>query len=341
MVILMNHRNDPLDPQLSEELAPLKKVPERNPQAAARGRAQFLEQAASLAPKAATPGVKQTRRGKSFGFMALFGKSPAALAVRLVLIIAIAAGLLGAGGAAAVYAARDSLPGDSLYPVKIWGEDLQLAFARSPESVLDLNLAFAERRITEISAIMDEDEGLAAQAMLRLQHHTQNAIQTSAEISGGQAETAMQRLRQNLERQQQFMQQLQMKASQAEQPMLEQSSELLQQQIREMENQMRQEQDQLQQPQNQGGQQPLPTSQPGMQGEGNRQNQGQQTGGQQHNGQDTGQNDSQMQQTQPPEILAFTPTPTPTFFMQGSGKLPGTPKATPMPNEKQDSSKKP
>lgn len=86
-------------------------------------------------------------------------------------------------GAGAVYASNDALPGDVLYPVKMWTEDVQLAIA--PDNVdKDLYIQFANKRIEEAVKLIqagrfeDLDETAAGyqqrtelltQTMLRIQ----------------------------------------------------------------------------------------------------------------------------------------------------------------------------
>jgi len=58
-------------------------------------------------------------------------------------------------GAGAVYASSDALPGDTLYPVKTWVEDVQLAIA--PEDVdAGLLIRFAEHRVEEAIELIHE-----------------------------------------------------------------------------------------------------------------------------------------------------------------------------------------
>ena len=310
-------------------------------QAAARGRMQFLQEAASLAPALVQPAVKQKASWNIFGFLPLFGKKPAGWAVRLALIMAIAAAMLGTGGAAAVYAAQDSLPGETLYPVKTWGEDVLLTLASSPQTELNLNLEFAERRKSEIAALLYEDEELAAQSILRLQNHLQNAVRASELVKARWLYLSMQRLRDDLQYQQRLMLQLQLKADPAKKPFMEQSGETLQKELRIIEDRLQEQQRMQEQIQSvpEGGQ-GQPAGQPGKGPE---------------NHPDTGQ----MQQTPLPENpdhmptlakvnpeLTVTPTPTATLFPTGGAMLPGNgnyqagKEATPMPEEKQPGSGK-
>ena len=325
--------HDPLDPQLSTDLAPLKNVPDRQTQAAARGRMQFLQEAASLAPAIVHAAGKQNTSRNIFGFMSLFGKKPAALAARMILVIAMAAVLLGAGGTAAVYAARDSLPGETLYPLKTLGEDVRLALASSPQTELNLNLQFAERRMTEISALLDEDEELAAQSILRLQNHLQNAMQASQLVSGEQSMPALQRLRDALQYQQRLMQQLQLNTDPAKNPFTEQSGELLQQELDIIEDRVQEEQLLLQQ-QKQMQEQVQQGPQGGQE----------QPAGQPDKGQESRLDSGQLQQTSLPENPVITPTPIPLpqggEMQPGNGSYQAGKEASPMPEEKQQGSGK-
>lgn len=336
----MKPYNDPLDPQLSAELKALKEIPERDPQAATSGRMRFLQEAASMATAVIPARSKQEPVKKRSGFFYLFGKSPVGLAARLVLIITLAAGLLGLGGAAAVYASRDSLPGESLYPVKTWGEDVLLAFASTPQTELNLNLKYAERRMAEIDAVLDGDEELAAQAMLRLQSHMQNALQASAAINGEQSSTAMEQVRQALEQQQRLMRQLGENTDAAGESDLSQTRQMIQEQMRLMEDQLLEEEIQLQ-GENDREQQIQQNGEGGQGQEQDQQGQSQGDGGQQQSGQD-----GKMQATLLPGNPTFTPTPMPTLFPQGGAMGPGSGnqqaggETTPMPNEPQPGTKK-
>ncbi|MDO9546075.1 MAG: DUF5667 domain-containing protein [Pelolinea sp.] len=58
-------------------------------------------------------------------------------------------------GAGAVYASNEALPGDILYPVKMWAENVQLAIA--PDDVdMDLYVRFANNRIEEAGELVRE-----------------------------------------------------------------------------------------------------------------------------------------------------------------------------------------
>jgi hypothetical protein len=100
-------------------------------------------------------------------------------------------------GAGVVYASSDALPGDILYPVKIWTENAQLAIA-SDEMDVALYAQFTNDRITEVAQLIREgrledlDEAsagylnrsqLLSQTMARIQiDNPDNAIKLRLEL---------------------------------------------------------------------------------------------------------------------------------------------------------------
>lgn len=101
-------------------------------------------------------------------------------------------------GAGAVYASNDALPGDTLYPVKTWVEDVQLAIA--PEDVdAGLLIRFAEHRVEEAVELIHEgrfeDIEKAADGY---QRHTELLTQTMARVKAENPEEAI-KLRLELE----------------------------------------------------------------------------------------------------------------------------------------------
>ena len=115
---------------------------------------------------------------------------------------------------------------------------MRMDLIKSPEMELQLNLQFAERRMFEIAEVAEKDDRLAAQAMLRLQHHLNQALEATGKVSQEQALPAMERVRQTLQYQQQLMQQLMANADPAITPVMAQSRQMFQQQLHVMENQL-------------------------------------------------------------------------------------------------------
>lgn len=61
---------------------------------------------------------------------------------------------LSGGGAA--FASQDSLPGETLYPIKIFTENVRSVVARSPESKAKLEVKFASERVAEVKELLAE-----------------------------------------------------------------------------------------------------------------------------------------------------------------------------------------
>lgn len=111
-------------------------VPPPRPEAVRRGRMRVVAAAQRIRRRQAEPGWLQGRRWVS-----------ALLTAGLLLALLFGGGTLG------VRAAEASLPGDPLYPVKLWKESIELAWAEwqgDPAPVLARQL---ERRSEELEAL--------------------------------------------------------------------------------------------------------------------------------------------------------------------------------------------
>ena len=85
-----------------------------------------------------------------------------------VAIVAVAVGLaLFSAGGSTVYASQDSLPGDTLYGVKLVSEQIRVALTFGSSEKTELYLSLAENRIEEMAALADsirtKDVGKAAE----------------------------------------------------------------------------------------------------------------------------------------------------------------------------------
>jgi hypothetical protein len=106
--------------------------------------------------------------------------------VVFLLVAALSTAVLGGG---AIWAAKDSLPGDLLYPVKLAAEDVRLALASAPGGQVDLALQFVEERTGEVGALVATGRQVPDGAIARMERHiervlTQTAWATDEEITG-------------------------------------------------------------------------------------------------------------------------------------------------------------
>ena len=154
--------------------------------------------------------------------------------------------MVSGGGAAAVYAAQDSLPGEALYPLKTLSEEIRMNLSSSEETRLQLNLQYAERRIAELAEVAGEDDGLAARTMLRLQEHLNQALAATGKVSQDEAIPAMERVRQTLQQQQRLMEQLLVNSDPVHEQAMLHNRQMLTEQLRVVENGLLEDQLQLQ-----------------------------------------------------------------------------------------------
>lgn len=92
---------------------------------------------------------------------------PKRLAMSTLTIILIVLVAISTTGLAAVYAALQAIPGENLYGVKIWSEDVRLDLTSDPESAANLHLLFMNRRLEEIQAIAGEGKTEELQTVSR------------------------------------------------------------------------------------------------------------------------------------------------------------------------------
>lgn len=94
----------------------------------------------------------------------------------IVLLISLMFG----GTGAAVFAAQDSLPNQSLYQVKTFSEDIAARFSQRNNLRLHLELEFASRRVNEIVELSEMGVNAPDSVLLRLNQHLDQALETAA-----------------------------------------------------------------------------------------------------------------------------------------------------------------
>ena len=129
-----------------------------------------------------------------------------ALAIKLVLVLAVMFG--GAGVTAA--AAQSSLPHETLYPVKLLVEDVQLSLAASPDAQIDVHLEQAQQRVREMAQLTDRGVGIPAEVPARLQTRLQAALQIAAQLDDQHLPGALDRIQLRTQDQLREMERLQL-----------------------------------------------------------------------------------------------------------------------------------
>jgi len=178
-------KNQPtLDKELEDSLRVLRDIPERDTNAALRGRNLFLAEARDL-KRSVTPAAKRRHSKWMTNFQTVlpFRKEGVPVLTQVISALLILTTLLGGAGAGTVYAAQSSMPDDALYTVKIWSENARLELAASPEKDVDLLLEFTDRRVDEMLTLAEEGSEAPEPLMTQLQEHLNLAAQLCDQTS--------------------------------------------------------------------------------------------------------------------------------------------------------------
>jgi len=217
----MNTNN--FDPNLISKLRELKNVSTRNPQAAARGRAQFLAEASQLRETASN---RKSQRHN--GWSLIFRKETPAMKT---LISALTTLLLVFASATTVFAAQNDLPTEPLYGIKTLSEDASLWLTNDPASKLDRLMELAQVRTYEMAVLIEQGETIPEQVAQRLNLHIETALQLAAGQGDEEMQGSLLQIQSQLQTQEQVMTQLQTNASENGQPALEQARVRTQEQL--------------------------------------------------------------------------------------------------------------
>jgi len=166
-----NNKNN-LDPRVQASLESLIPTPERDPQSAARGRANFMAEAESI--KVPVSSGAHWRLNAWIASKTEKKQRRSMLVPLTSLFVALIVALSGAG--ATVYAAQESLPDEFLYPVKTFSEDIQLALNNDEQTEIALLEVFTERRLDEMDALISENEPVPTETIARLQLHMNSIL---------------------------------------------------------------------------------------------------------------------------------------------------------------------
>ena len=125
----------------------------------------------------------------------------------LVSLILAASLLL--GGGATVAAAQDDLPTQSLYQLKLWTENANLAMNNDPQEQADLLMTMAQTRVREMAALADMDLTPPDQIRERLEQHLNQVLMLAADMDEATRDQTLLQLRDQLQTQDRIMEQLQ------------------------------------------------------------------------------------------------------------------------------------
>jgi len=234
-----------MDSELEKILDTIKEVPLRDPDMAENSRARYFNELKSVEFGAVSNGdnLRHTNWIQKICYLFKTRKEFVPMLTQIISAILIAATLIAGGGGATVYASQNAMPGNTLYPVKIWSEDTRLAFAQNTSNQFDLNLEYANRRVEEL--INMDEEGLSEiddpaetsiRIMERLQLHIQEALRLAGEV--GDPEKAMIKLQTHLQTQTRLLAQQTESADPEFEKLMLQTQMMLQERLRLIDEQL-------------------------------------------------------------------------------------------------------
>jgi hypothetical protein len=137
---------------------------------------------------------------------------------RLVMVIALKAvvilTLVFGGTLGTVRAAGGSIPGSVLYPIKMQLENWQLTTAKEPLRQAMLALQFAQNRVDEVEALMNQGDNVPSEVAQRYQEQIKTALKTGDALPEPLKEQMQDRIRTKMEQHLQTMTQLQLRTCQ-------------------------------------------------------------------------------------------------------------------------------
>jgi hypothetical protein len=182
-----------IDPKLIEKIELMQPTPERDLRSVTQGRRRFLSELegmpmnGSRSPLAWLSGLinpKSSRRAEN----PMSTKKQKFAFPTLIAIIIVVVMLFG-GASATAYASQSALPGDALYPLKTSLEQTQATLARDAYSQAQIYMQFAQRRLDEISELIQEGRYADVEvASGEFEYHIQQAIVALQTVMEGDAE---------------------------------------------------------------------------------------------------------------------------------------------------------
>ena len=114
------------------------------------------------------------------------------------------------GGGATVNAAQNDLPGEPLYTLKVWSEDVGLQFQNNQETKVDRLMEMAETRVQEMTELAAEGKPIPDSVRQRLEQHLHQALQLCTSMDDATLDRTLLQVRDRLQKQDQEMDRLQL-----------------------------------------------------------------------------------------------------------------------------------
>ncbi len=232
----MNQEEENLENSVRAILEKLRPAPDRNLERGREMREHFLAQArlAALRANSQQP-VSADAFRRLNGWTAKIThpfrnkehRSMIAVISTLIVILALVLG----GGGASVVAAQGSLPNEGLYFVKIASEEAQLRLANNEQTRINLHLAYADRRVSELASMAAAGEAAPEPVAERLENHLRLALNLAAGLDADALTPALLQIRTHMRSQERLMEMMRGDPATATDPVLARVRAMLRQQI--------------------------------------------------------------------------------------------------------------
>jgi len=206
--------------EIEQRLEELNYVPSRDPKQAARGRANFLDEAASYR-QAVSPETYARQSGW------IFPIRKEKLSMNALIAFVLATVMLLGGGATTV-AAQDDLPTEPLYQLKLWTENAKLSLAGDPQEQAVLLMQMSQTRVEEMAGLIDDGIVPPIQVREHLEQHLHQALMLASNMDEPDMAQTLLQLHERLQTQERIMEQLQIHATTGTEPLLTQTRLMLQ-----------------------------------------------------------------------------------------------------------------
>lgn len=187
-------------------LSSLRSVDPLDPSIAAEERAKFLLQAEQMRSDALHI-ITGDKHKKAEHRINIFRRDLPIPLFRAVIVVMVVLFLL-IGSSVTVFAAQSSLPGDPLYAIKSFSEDVRLTMALTPQSKLDLTLTYTNQRMSEINNLSSIGKELPVAITERYQQELERALELAAQMNDQQMQTALVQIKNMAEKQGMTMEEL-------------------------------------------------------------------------------------------------------------------------------------
>ena len=194
----MNQSENSLETQLEAWFSSMRAITPQAPAAIRRGRRDFLAQASALSEP--VPILENQRHtGWIVSLISYFKTKEYSPMYTTIASFLLVLALMFGGSSAAVFAAQDSLPNQSLYQLKTLSEDIALRSTLRNTHRLQMALEYADRRVSEMIRLRERQQEIPESTYLRLQNHLDQALRIGANSDEGEMVRVLNQVRERLQ----------------------------------------------------------------------------------------------------------------------------------------------